>query len=362
MSAAEEVHVSEDVWMQMLAILALVSGIFTAADYWPRLRGGAGPAPVAPPVTQPGPVAPTAPPVRGGMLVVDAKGGEGVFATLAAAIEAAGDGDTVVIRPGVYNEAVTISRSVVLSGAGTKPGDVTLTSEALRTVAAGRGRVYLKLMTVANRSTAESAAAIEVSGGSLVIEQFAVAAARDGIRVRDGQIDASDGTLEAGRGAVLEGRSRASLLRVNVSGGTTGAAIEGMGELRVESSDLRAGGSAIEAGQFSKVRLSEVSITNCGGAGVAARSGAEVRISRSRLTDNKGCGVSVDGAGLILEHVRFERDRCGVGFLGAGSLESVNSEYSRLELGPLAIKPGRERDVVVKGSGNIGLDIPAAPR
>lgn len=349
-----ELHVSEDVWMQMLAILALVSGVFTAADYWPRLI----PPPVRGPEAPATPASPQTGIARNGMLVVGAKGEGGAFKTLAAAIEAAKEGDSIVVQPGVYDEAVSISKPVVISGAGTKAADVTVTSDGLRTVTVTSSRVFLKLLTVSNRSTAESAAAIEVSGASLVLEQFSVAAARDGVLVRDAQLDASDGAFEAGRGVVLQGRSKAGLLRANVSGGSTGIAVEGMGDLRVEGSDLRAGGSAVEAGQFAKVRMSEVSITNCGGAGVAARSGAELRISRSRITDNKGCGISVDGAAVTLEHVRLERDRCGVGFLGAGSLESVQSEYARLELGPLAIKPGRERDVVVKGSGNIGLDIP----
>jgi len=357
MTNEAELHVGEDVWIQMLGILALVTGVFTAADYWPRVIRPPAPKPPVAAVETPAPGA-SGGVVRNGMLVVDARGEGGAFKTLGAALAAAKDGDSIVLKPGVYDEAVSISRSVVLSGAGTKASDVTLTSDGLRTVSAASGRVFLKLLTVSNRATADSAVAIEVSGASLVLEQFSVQAARDGVRVRDGQLDATDGQFEAGRGVVLQGRARASLMRANVAGGSTGVVVEGMGDLRIESSDLRAGGSAVDAGQFAKVRMSEVAITDCGAAGVAARSGAELRISRSRITDNKGCGISVDGAAVVLEHVRFERDRCGVGFLGAGSLESVQSEYARLELGPLAIKPGRERDVVVKGSGNVGLDIP----
>lgn len=355
MNANPELRLAEDVWVQMLAILALVSGAFTAADLLPRFRTphGAPPRPAAP--------APPVPGARagGGPLIVDARGGaEAGFAGLGQALAAAKDGDSIILKPGVYDEAVTVSKSVVITGAGAKPSDVTLTFDGPRTLTVTAGRVFLKQVALANRSTLDGSAAAEVAGGSLVLEQFEVAAAKDGIRLKDGELDASYGSIQAGRGLLALGRSKVSLLKVDVSAGRSGVSIDGMGELRVESSELKASGSAVEAAQFAKVRMSEVAVTQCGANAVTARSGAEVRITRSRLADNKGCGVGIDGGSVTLERVRLERNRCGVGFLGAGSLESLQSEYSRLELGPLAIKPGRERDVVVKGSGNIGLEIP----
>ncbi|MBI5201125.1 MAG: right-handed parallel beta-helix repeat-containing protein [Elusimicrobia bacterium] len=359
MSAESELSVTEDVWMQMLALLAAVTGVFTAADLWPKLiKPPAEPlaAVAAPAAPSPAPPRPRAP---GEALIVNGTGGGPYYKTIAQALAAASEGSTILIQPGVYDQGVVIDRSITLVGGGTKPSDVTLTSsDAPVTLTLASGRVFIKNLVVSSPKDTEFAASLQIDGGSAVLEQVSIAASRAGVRVRSGQLDANDSFFEAGRGIVLEGRGRASLLRTSVTAGSTGIAILGMGELRVESSELRAGGSAIEAGQFAKVRLSEVSITGCGGAGIAARSGAELNISRSKITDNKGCGVSVDGASVVLDNVLFARERCGVGFLGAGSLESVRSEYSKLELGPLAIKPGRERDVVVKGSGNVGLDIP----
>lgn len=363
MSANNELRAVEDPWMQMLAILAVVSGTFTAMKYIP-LRRPAAPevAPTSSSQATPGSgagaqVANPATP-RAGPWVVDARGGPDVqFTTLGGAVAAAKDGDSIVVRPGVYNESVAIPKSVVVTGLGTSASQVQLTSQGARTVSVNAGRVFLKGLTVTN--TSATGAALEVAGGSLVLEQVTASSAGDAVVVRDAELEASNATIEGRVGLLLLGRAKAGLTHATVSARAAGIRVEGMGDARVENAQLKASqGSAVEASQFGKVRLTDVALSGSGGAAVTIRSGAEARILRSKISDNRGCGVSVDGASVFVERVRFSRQRCGVGFLGPGTLETVESEYSDLELGPLAIKPGREREVTVRGSGNVGLTIP----
>lgn len=359
MSANNELRVAEDPWMQMLMILAVVSGVFTALKYGPEFRRpgqAAPPAPVAPGTSAPvgGPAAPAQ---RAGPWVVDARGGPDVqFTTLGAAVAAARDGDSIVVRPGAYSESVSISKSLVLTGLGTSASQVQLTSQGGRTLSISAGRVFLKTLTVTNTG---GGAAVEVTGGSAVLEQVTAGASGEAALVRDAELEASNSTLEGRIGLAVLGRSRATLTRVTVSAREAGVRVDGMGDVRIESAQLKASlGSAVDAGQFGKVRLTDSALSGSGGAAVLVKSGAEVRILRSKISENRGCGVSIDGASAFVERVRFTRQRCGVGFLGPGTLETLDSEYSELELGPLAIKPGREREVTVRGSGNIGLVIP----
>ena len=63
---------------------------------------------------------------------------------------------------------------------------------------------------------------------------------------------------------------------------------------------------------------------------------------------------------IALERVSISRDRCGVEFLGPGTLEAWNSRFSNLPLGAVSIKPGLGDRVVIRHSGNIGLPEPKA--
>ncbi|MBI4423992.1 MAG: hypothetical protein HY554_09710 [Elusimicrobia bacterium] len=336
----------EDVWFQVLALLALVSGLFVAARWLP----GGGPAGSA---AAPSAPARPAPPGRGPWTV----GKDGAFATVAAAVAAAGEGDTIVLQPGVYAESLELSKGVSLSGGGASRELVQLASAGARTLRVAGVRVRLRGVTIVN--TAAEGVAVEVAEGSLVLEKSAVSAAGLGVLLRDSELEAADSALEGRLALSVEGRSSASLLRVKASASAAGIRVEGnQADLRLERTEVRgARGSAIEASRFAKVRLTEVALSGSGQEGVAVRSGAEVRIVRSTLAENGGCGISVDGGSISLERVRLLRQRCGVAFLGAGSLEAVDSEFKDLQLGALAIRPGKEKDVVVRGSGNLGLDL-----
>ena len=52
-----------------------------------------------------------------GPIIVDASGG-GDFTTIAAAVEEAADGDTILVRPGTYGEEIVIDKDITLRGDG----------------------------------------------------------------------------------------------------------------------------------------------------------------------------------------------------------------------------------------------------
>jgi len=49
---------------------------------------------------------------------VDKNGGTGRYTTIQAAIDAAIEGDTVRILPGIYNESINIGKNIVVQGGG----------------------------------------------------------------------------------------------------------------------------------------------------------------------------------------------------------------------------------------------------
>ncbi|MCX5788288.1 MAG: right-handed parallel beta-helix repeat-containing protein [Elusimicrobia bacterium] len=296
----------EDVWMQVFALLAVASGLFVAADHF-AARAPAAPAPLAA-AAQAGAATPAAGAPLAGPLLVDPRGAKGSLTTIAAAVQAAKEGDTIVLKPGVYNESVSVSKSLILSGSANTNDQVQWTSAESRTLTVAGGRVFLKGLTLTNTGGSEASAA-EVLQGSLVLEQAKVQAAGMAVSVRDAALEATDVVLQGRTAVSILGRSRASLLRATVTGGWTGLWVEGMSDVRVESSQLKgAQNSGVEAGRFAKVRMTEVSLAGSGQAAVQARGGADVRIERSRVSDNRGCGLSVENATATIERVRFERE------------------------------------------------------
>ena len=113
----------------------------------------------------------------------------------------------------------------------------------------------------------------------------------------------------------------------------------------------------------SSVRLDDVTITHNAASGVTADKGARVTLRRATVSDNSDCGLQVNDAAVILEKVTLTRNRCGAGFFGPGSLEAHHSTFSEQALGPVAVTPGFETAVVLKGADNEGFSAvkPAAP-
>jgi hypothetical protein len=184
------------------------------------------------------------------------------YETLAAALEAAGDGDVVAIAPGTYRENVVVQRAVTLRGTDSPgsvriapPGGVALTVRACATV---------QDLHIEGQDT--SAAALLVEGstpelqGLKVITRSAV-----GIEVRE--------------------RARPTVRRCTVDNPA------GLGISVLDSS----------GGLFE-----ECEVVSAGQSGFAVRGGASPRLDRCRIHHASGAGLTMTGDGTVIEAVGCE--------------------------------------------------------
>ncbi|MCX5796074.1 MAG: right-handed parallel beta-helix repeat-containing protein [Elusimicrobia bacterium] len=363
---------SEDVWMQLFALLAIVSGILCAHHYWQRSLPGpaalaatplvvtAAPSEAAAPSAPP-PAAPASVPRTAGRWVVDPKmGADADCSSLGAAVAGAREGDVIVLKPGTYNEGVQISKSLTLSGDGVSPDQVVLTHSGPQTMAVSNGRVTLDNLSLTNTGL-KSYWVISLAMGRLTLRNVRFRSAGQGLLVVDGTLDASDCDFDGRTALSVSGKSKVRLVHATLTGEESAVSADGGGvDLRIESSRIQdSRGTGLEASRFALVRMNDVTLSGNVSAAVAIRSGAEVRITQAKIVDNRDCGVRIEGGGkVVLEQVQLSRDRCGVGFTGLGSLEARNSQFSELALGAVAVKPGLEKSVTIRGSGNVGLKIP----
>jgi hypothetical protein len=109
------------------------------------------------------------------------------------------------------------------------------------------------------------------------------------------------------------------------------------------------------------VEASKISIGGSAGPAVIVKEGAKATIEDSTLEGNRDCGIKASGSStVVLRRDHLSRNRCGVGFEGAATLEAYASRFSDHPLGPLAAKPSVAGAVVLKGSGNTGVEMTQA--
>ncbi len=173
--------------------------------------------------------------------------GSGDHKSISAAVKAAPDGATIMVRPGSYTEKLVLTRPVTI--VPESDGPVVLQSRQGTAVTVTAGSSTLRQLTVSGQDPA--AAVIEVTGGSLTLEGCEVTAA-------------ARAAIEA-RGAVAavfmrDGRVRNSAgLGVQITDGAAGTferiAIEHVRSLQAECVDKC--GQAIGASHATTVNSSD---------------------------------------------------------------------------------------------------------
>lgn len=339
----------EDPWLQVFTLVALISGVFMAHD-------------IRSPATIPLPAAPSAegsrPKSPAGWVVDPRLGPDADCSTIAQAASLASDGDQILLKPGTYKGPLSFSKSVALVGTGGSRDKIWLDGG----IAVNGGRVSLRNVTISGGPS--SAWAASVTRGRLVLEDSQVKSRTGGVRVFQSEVEIIGSRIDAKRGLSAEGDSRVVLKRAEFSGGAPAVSAAGAGvDLRVEScSFIGSLGPAVQATGFSRVRLIGVRATGGMAPAIMAVSGAEVDVTDSTLSDNRQCAISIGGGMVKLTRVLLERNRCGVSFTDAGTLEAWDSRFLDHDIGPLAVKPGIERLITLRGAGNKGLDIPGRSR
>lgn len=187
----------------------------------------------------------------------------GEYASLAAALEAAADGDVLTVAPGTYRENLVVERSVTLRGPEGAPGSVRIAPVDGVPLTVRASAVVQDLHVEGQDAT--SPALLVEEGTPELLDVRVVTRSAAGIEVRGG--------------------ARPTVRRCTVDNPAgIGIAV------------LDGGGGVFE----------ECEVLAAGQAGVAVRGGAHPRLERSRVHHASGTGVSVTGDNSALEAVGCE--------------------------------------------------------
>jgi SpoVK/Ycf46/Vps4 family AAA+-type ATPase len=240
--------------------------------------------------------------------------------SIEAAVRAAPDGATIVVRPGSYAESITLSRPVTLTAE--QPGSVAVEAPAgpALTVTAGAARV--SGMTL--RATDSEAAAVSARGGTLTLEECEVAAAcrvaieahgsATGVSMRGGRVrnsagggvaisDGASGRFErvvikdiSADGVVISAGADPTFRDCKISD-VSGAGFTAAGEARgtVHGCEVtRIKGIAVQFGTRSVTRMAGAQIHDTSDVGVRVDSRAQPVLENCEISDTGSHGLLLD--------------------------------------------------------------------
>ncbi|WP_066953184.1 right-handed parallel beta-helix repeat-containing protein [Streptomyces lushanensis] len=187
----------------------------------------------------------------------------GEYASLAAALEAAGDGDILTVAPGTYRENLVVARAVTLRGPEGSPGSVRI-APADGVPLTVRASATIQDLLVEGQDATSPALLVE-DGAPELTELRIVTRSAAGIEVR--------------------GAARPTVRRCTVDN----PAGVGIGV-------LDGAGGVFE----------ECEIVAAGQSGVSVRGGAHPRLERCRIHHASGAGLSVTGEGSGMEAIGCE--------------------------------------------------------
>jgi predicted outer membrane repeat protein len=243
--------------------------------------------------------------------------------TLQACISASADGDSVLIRPGIYVTAsLNITRAVTLSGAGTSPAAVVLRPTSGRMIQVNAPNIAstpteISNLTIENGDTLpnSSGGAVRVQSGSgvplfnrLVISN-SVASGGGAIRILSTLPATISGSLfisntSSGSGGAISTNGALTLINTRIEANhavTSGGGIEVDGALVISNSQLRGNtaisGGAIYAGAAVTITDGSLSrnLANAGGA-LYAPGPQTVLISGAVVFDSNDADFGQGGA------------------------------------------------------------------
>jgi hypothetical protein len=313
----------------------------------------------------------TVPQQSSNALIVSADGG-GDYASIGEALGRAADGARILVRPGVYDEAVTIDKDIEIVGDGpaekivvrsdrascltmradrARVAGLTLRGENFFTVDIERGRLLLEDCDISSRTL--SCVAVHGEEAAPLIRRC---------RVHDGAdsglyfFDGAAGALEdcevyanTNVGVAVTAHARPSLTRTKIyDGGNAGLAVWGEGRAALEECDIYAnrlaGVGASDEGKLTARacriheghntgvfvhRRGDATLEDCDVSGhreaeVAVESEGQLTALRCRVREGRGNGFFVrhGGKALIQECEVTGNAASGVS-IGAGSLAAV---------------------------------------
>jgi hypothetical protein len=186
----------------------------------------------------------------------------GEYETLAAALEAAGDGDVLSINPGTYRENLVVQRAITLRGAE-GPGSVRI-APAGGVALTVRASAIVQDLSIEGQDTSAAALLIEGSAPEL-----------SGLRV----------STRSAVGIEVRDSARPTVRRCTVDNPA------GLGISILESS----------GGLFE-----DVEVVAAGQTGISVRGGASPRLERCSIHNTNGAGLSLTGEGTTAEAIGCE--------------------------------------------------------
>ncbi|MFJ3903057.1 right-handed parallel beta-helix repeat-containing protein [Streptomyces sp. NPDC090025] len=187
----------------------------------------------------------------------------GEYASLAAALEAAGDGDVLTVAPGTYRENLVVERAVTLRGGDGSLGSVRI-APADGVPLTVRAAATLQDLHIEGQDAAAPALLVE-DGTPELLDLRIVTRSAAGLEVR--------------------GAARPTVRRTTVDNpaGVGIAVIDGAGGV-----------------------FEECEIVAAGQSGISVRGGAHPRLERCRVHHASGAGITVTGEGSALEGIGCE--------------------------------------------------------
>jgi parallel beta-helix repeat protein len=232
--------------------------------------------------------------VSGAQILEVGLGGGADYASIQDAVDAAATGAEILIQPGVYAEAIVVTRSVTLAGSG--PGTVVeypAGGPPDAAVIEVRGASEVRIETLSVRGFEPEVDGLRVRDATAVVLDSIVASnnTQDGIDVRrSSAVQIVSGTLEGngGDGLQLEDCNGVSVLSSrSASNAVDGVKVELSGDVLLEGSEFVFNDDdGILVRDSSGVELTGNTSTDNGGWGVSVNSSPDTVLDRNTVEDN----------------------------------------------------------------------------
>ena len=236
----------------------------------------------------------------GGQLLVSADGSAS-FRTIQGAIDAAAYGDTIVVRPGVYEEQLDLKTGTTVRGSGVGATILRFAYGYEPLVSARNvSQCVVEDITLERAPSLLSAEVVSVSNASLTFNRCRVEGGSVGIDIRGsaGRVVFTQGMItgNAAQGVLAGDGTSLELLDTEISGnmggGVTARNAEQLRLVRVVISGNHASGVSISGA--TDADLSECTVSMNTGSGWDLSGDATVRVSMTSVFDNDGYAVELD--------------------------------------------------------------------